>query len=130
MTTTKNIYLSQSDHQKLTGILTAMKRKKKVLSPHLRTLREELADAIIISGDELPREIAGMGSTVQYHNPLTGRTEFAKLVFPAEANVDQGKVSVLAPLGAALIGESADTEVTCQGPDSSWKLQILNVEHV
>ena len=129
MTTTKSIYLSQVDHQKLVGILTSMKRKGNLKAPHLRTLMTELASAVIVPEGEAPQDIIGMGSIVEYRNPLSGKTDRAKLVFPAEADASEGRISVLAPLGAALIGEIADTEVLCQAPDSTWTLQILKVEH-
>lgn len=129
MTTTKNIYLSQTDHQKLSGILASMKKKGNLRLPHLRTLYEELSAAVIVIEGEVPADIAGMGSTVEYHNPRTDTIETATLVFPAEADSDQGKVSVLAPLGSALIGETVNTEVRCQAPDSTWTLRIVKVVH-
>lgn len=129
MTATKSIYLSQIDHQKLSGILASMKKKGTLKAPHLRTLRDELAQAVIVPEGEAPAGIAGMGSVVEYHNPMSDTTEKAQLVFPADADSSQGKISVLAPLGAALIGERVDTEVRCQAPDCTWSLRILSVEH-
>lgn len=129
MTATKNIHLSHVDHQKLKGILTSMKGKGKLRSPHLLTLMTELNNATIVPEGEVPEGIVGMGSTVDYENPLTGTTETARLVFPAEADAEQRYISVLAPLGAALIGESVDTEVRCQAPDNTWTLRILRVSH-
>ncbi len=129
MTATKNIHLSDTDYRKLAGILASMKRKGNLRAPHLRTLQEELTSAVIVPEGEVPEEIVGMGSTVQYRNSLTGAVASATLVFPAEADADKGKVSVLAPLGAALIGETVNTEVRCLAPDSTWTMEILSVEH-
>ncbi|TVR73799.1 MAG: transcription elongation factor GreAB [Spirochaetaceae bacterium] len=129
MTTTKSIHLSRTDHGKLAGILTSMKRKGNLKAPHLRTLLDELAEAVIVPEGEVPQDIIGMGSTVEYRNPLSGNVERAQLVFPADADSNAGRISVLAPLGAALIGEKVNTEVCCQAPDSTWTLHILKVEH-
>lgn len=106
----------------------SMKRKGNLKAPHLRTLLDELAEAVIVPEGEVPRDIVGMGSTVEYRNPLSEKVERAQLVFPADADSNTGKISVLAPLGAALIGERVDTEVRCQAPDCTWTLHILKVE--
>jgi regulator of nucleoside diphosphate kinase len=129
MTATKEIHLSRTDYDKLSGILTSMKKKGNLTAPHLKTLLKELASAVIVPEGENPPGIVGMGSTVEYDNPLTGAREKARLVFPVDADADQRNISVLAPLGAALIGESVDTEVQCIAPDTTWTLQIRKVEH-
>lgn len=129
MTATKEIHLSRTDYDKLSGILASMKRKGNLNAPHLRTLMKELTSAVIVPEGENPPGIVGMGSTVEYDNPLTGTREKARLVFPVDADAEQRNISVLAPLGAALIGESVDTEVQCLAPDTTWTLQIRKVEH-
>lgn len=124
----KRIHLTKEDHQKLTAILTSMKRKGTLRSPHLRTLLHELGVAVIIGEGETPDGIVCMGSKVTYRNGETGSVDTAILVFPADADAEQYKISVLAPLGAALIGETTGTQSHCQAPDSTWSVDILSVE--
>ena len=47
-----------------------------------------------------------MGSRVDFRDNSTGRTQSVTLVYPGEAHIEQGKVSILTPIGAALIGLS------------------------
>ncbi|WP_018527027.1 GreA/GreB family elongation factor [Alkalispirochaeta alkalica] len=129
MTTTKNIHLSPTDHQKLSGILKSMKAKGNLKALHLKTLMAELSEAVIVPEGHIPEHIVGMGSTVEYFNPLSKTTEKARLVFPVEADAEKRNISVLAPLGAALIGESAGTKVQCQAPDTTWVVEIISVTH-
>ena len=63
----------------------------------------ELDRAEVVPDDELQHGIIRMGSTVVYRT-ATGSLHRASLVYPAEADADTGKASVLSPVGAALIG--------------------------
>lgn len=76
-------------------------------------LEHELERARIISGRAASARVIGMGSKVQYLDETTGRVNAVTLVYPAESDIEQGRVSVLTPIGAALLGLS-------QGQSIQW----------
>ena len=76
-------------------------------------LEHELERARIISGRAASARVIGMGSKVEYLDETTGRVHAVTLVYPAESDIEQGRVSVLTPIGAALLGLS-------QGQSIEW----------
>jgi len=66
-----------------------------------------------------------MGSQVTYIDDVAGRTHRVSVVYPAEANIDQNRVSVLTPVGAALIGMSPAQCIHWRDPDG--RTRILTV---
>lgn len=82
-------------------------------------LRAELDRAIVVPGESIPPGIVVMGSRVCYCDQQTGNCRDVELVFPEEADPSVGKVSVLAPVGAALIGLGEGQEIDWEFPDGS-----------
>jgi regulator of nucleoside diphosphate kinase len=76
-------------------------------------LEQELERARIVSGRSASTRIVGMGSKVEYRDEATGKIHVVTLVYPADSDIEQGLVSVLTPIGAALIGLS-------QGQSIHW----------
>jgi regulator of nucleoside diphosphate kinase len=71
---------------------------------HLESLRAELERAEIVEDTDIPADVITMHSRVLVQDMKTGQNSIYILVFPNEANVSPDKVSVLAPIGTALLG--------------------------
>jgi regulator of nucleoside diphosphate kinase len=69
-------------------------------------LRRELARAKVVASEQVPRDIATMNSRVRYRDNETGEVFTVSLVYPGEEDSLLGRVSVLSPTGAALLGLS------------------------
>lgn len=69
-----------------------------------RMLLEEIDRAQGCTRAELPADVVTMNSVVTFLDEATGETHEAKLVYPAEADADAGRLSILTPVGAGLIG--------------------------
>lgn len=69
-------------------------------------LENELGRARILSGRSASARVVGMGSAVEYRDEATGKVHKVTLVYPAVSDIEQGRVSVLTPIGAALLGLS------------------------
>lgn len=82
-------------------------------------LGEELARAQIVPAAEAPATLVTMNSRVVFENLESGRRREVTVVYPHEANAAEGRVSVLAPIGAALLGLSVGQEIQWQLPDGS-----------
>ncbi len=82
-------------------------------------LGDELLRAQVIESEEAPATLVTMNSTVVFRNLKTGREREVTLVYPNEANAERGRVSVLAPIGSALLGLSVGQEIEWPLPDGS-----------
>lgn len=91
-------------------------------------LRAELDRAIVVTSASIPENIVTMGSRVCYRDHQTGENREVELVYPDEADSATGKVSVLAPVGAALIGLGVGQEIQWDFPNGAVRrLTVLAV---
>lgn len=67
-------------------------------------LAEELERADIVPAEKLPHNVAAMGSTVTFTVESTGKSFTYRLVYPTELDNTENKLSVLSPVGSAIIG--------------------------
>ena len=74
-------------------------------------LSEELDRVQIVRGGAVQGSFARMGSRVDFRDNSTGKTQSVTLVYPGEADIEQGKISILTPIGAALIGLSKSQSI-------------------
>ena len=72
-------------------------------------LAEEIDRAEVVEPTQLPADVVSMHSTVRLREKNTGRAFELTLVYPAE--VGEGRVSVLAPIGSALLGLAVGREI-------------------
>ncbi|MGE0280378.1 MAG: nucleoside diphosphate kinase regulator [Rhizobiaceae bacterium] len=97
-----SITLAQSDHDKLVRLADANAHNNPLVSDELLN---ELDRARIVPDGRLADKIVRMGSAVTYQTD-SGELVSVTLVYPAEADIAQGRISILTPIGTALIGLS------------------------
>ena len=96
--------------------------------PVAEYLMEELSRAHVVPDDACPSHVVQMGSHVTYTDDVAGRTHSVSVVYPTEANIDDQRVSVLTPVGAALIGMSPAQCIHWRDPDGRTRiLTVLDV---
>ncbi|MBE0615535.1 MAG: nucleoside diphosphate kinase regulator [Burkholderiales bacterium] len=91
-------------------------------------LAKELERAIVVPSDRIPKDVVTMNSRLIYSDESTGTTRQVELVYPDEADPMTGRVSILAPVGCALLGLSAGQSIDWNLPDG--KVHRLRVERV
>jgi regulator of nucleoside diphosphate kinase len=64
----------------------------------------EIARARIVETERLPRDVVALGREVTYRDETTGREQTVTFVLPQQADIAQGRASILTPIGVALIG--------------------------
>jgi regulator of nucleoside diphosphate kinase len=77
----------------------------------MQAIDDELARAQVIVSREAPPTLVTMNSRVVFENVSTSRRREVTLVYPRDANAEQGRVSVFSPVGAALLGLSVGQEI-------------------
>jgi regulator of nucleoside diphosphate kinase len=91
-------------------------------------LLDELTRAKIVPDDQVPPTLVTMNSTVRFRDEESGRVNVATLVYPQDAAAREGAVSVLTPVGAALLGLSAGQSISYETLDGRIKtLTVLEV---
>lgn len=99
------------------------------MMPLNEPLRRELARAIVVSSEAMPPDVVTMNSLVRYRDELEGVTRTVALVYPY-AQGGQGMVSVLSPVGTALLGLSEGQTIDWDFPDGSRRrLRVEEVLH-
>jgi len=91
-------------------------------------LELELDRATIITDLQVPADLVTMNSKVRFLNVNDDREMTITLVYPSDADFRQGKVSILASLGSALLGLRVEQEINWQFPDGGTRtLRVLEV---
>lgn len=114
------VAIARSEHARLAGLADILARRNPDLAEQLFT---ELARADVFP-DDAGRNVIRMGSTLDYRTDL-GERRTVQLVFPGEEDIAAGRVSVLTPVGVALIGLSPGDEMEWTTRDG--RLQRLTV---
>lgn len=118
------ISISTSDHTRLTMLADAIAERDVSLSDDLFG---ELERARIVADDLIPDEVVRMGSCIRFKDDKSIE-RIVTLVFPNEADISEGRLSILTPVGAALIGLSAGQSILWTARDGQrHRLTVLEV---
>jgi regulator of nucleoside diphosphate kinase len=115
---TKKEYDLLMNHLKLSTNLSDFNKKK---------LNNELKNAKIVKKDILPDNVIAIDSIVTIQDIKSGQEFTFHLVSPEEANMKKKKLSVLAPIGIALLGYSSDAVVDWEMPNGVKQFKIMKV---
>lgn len=96
---------------------------------HLRDLQEEIELATIVDEGAFPKNVVALYSAVVLLDLDSGAQSRYSLVLPTHADVSQGRISVLAPLGTALLGYRVGDVVEWRMPGGVRRMRIEAVEH-
>jgi regulator of nucleoside diphosphate kinase len=120
------IFVAEGDARRLAFLLSGERDGTHDLL-HLRELRAELERAIIVAPEDIPPGVITMHCVVTVYDLTGGSRRDVMLVYPHEAQPASGKISVLAPLGTALLGYREGDEVEWLMPGGIRRLRIENV---
>jgi len=95
---------------------------------HLRELAVELERALVLEADEVPPHVITMHSRAKVLDLASGARHEWTLVFPAQADLSAHRISVLAPLGTALLGYCEGDELEWQVPGGLRRLRVEKVQ--
>jgi regulator of nucleoside diphosphate kinase len=117
------IRISKTDHERLSALASAVARNPDASDE----LLAELERARIVADGSVAADIVRMGSTVTF-KPDTGEAKTVTLVFPGMADIAEGKVSILTPIGTALIGLATGQSILWTARDGRrHELSVLAV---
>lgn len=118
------VTLTEDDYNRLSGLVKSAAHAAPEI---VHALSQELDRARVVANGHAPRA-ALMGREVEYRDDSTGRNHTVRLVFPANADIDKGRISILTPIGAALIGLKAGDSMDWETPTGEHRrLTVLAV---
>ncbi len=121
------IIVSDQDLMRLRGLLGGMSQASIMDRDHLNQLQSELDRALVLPADEVPVGVVTIDSLVRVVDLDTGKRSVLTLVLPDDADIAERRISVLAPVGTALLGFRASDDVEWNMPGGRRRLHI---EHV
>jgi len=127
----RKLYVSEFDMKRLENLIGLLlenqsdDRERK----HLEFLDEVLHDAEVVTPERIPRDVVTMNSIVRVRNLDSGSETVYHLVFPGEADVRKNRISVLAPVGRALMGCRVGEVVNPRIPTGTVRLAIEEIQY-
>lgn len=119
------IYISRDDYMKLRLLLaTALYSNGNTA---LQKLRDELDRAAVLDPATFPSDVVTMEASVEFEDLGTSELEEYTITFPDRANVEQKRLSILAPIGTALIGCRVGDVVSWTTPGGMRQLKVRRV---
>jgi regulator of nucleoside diphosphate kinase len=125
----RKIEISETDARVLRALLRSQDSAR-LDQEHLDDLRVELERAIVLDAHELDPTVVDLNAVVRVHDLQSGHRQVLQLVSPGEADVRAGRISVLAPLGTALLGYRVGDTVEGRMPGGVRRLLIEEVQQV
>ena len=123
----RQIYITEFDMQRLQELLTEAKRLNRHGDQYLESLEAELSRGKQVAPKDIPPDVVTMNSRVRLVDMDTGEEMIYSLVFPQEADLAQSKISVLAPIGTAMLGYRVGDVFLWKVPDGIRKLRLEEV---
>ncbi len=123
----KSITLSTSDHFALGSRLAALLRGQPRRRADWLRLQAELDRAELLPAEVVPANVVRIGSSFIVRDLNTDECDHFELVWPEQADVERGRLSVLAPLGIALLGYSTGDEISWEMPGGERRLRLESV---
>ena len=123
----RHIVLTQDDMERLRRLVRQGRKASRRDQQHLAELDQELDRAEILDAEDLSPDVVRMHSTVRVRDVDADASTVYTLVFPVEADIEKKRISVLAPIGTALIGYRAGDRVEWPTPGGRKRLQIEEV---
>ncbi len=124
----RTIYITEADMQRLRELLEAVAGTLKRDAENLTRLEEELDRAKIVRPEDLPADAVSMNSRVVVEDINCATRSVYELVYPRNADISKGKISILAPIGTALLGYREGDVIEWEVPGGRKRLKVVRVE--
>jgi regulator of nucleoside diphosphate kinase len=123
----KSIQITEFDFQRLNRLLRQAQHSDYRGSEYLAELQAELDHAQLVSSHAISQEIVTMNSKVVLLDLVTRKEETYTLVFPEDAELSQGKISILAPIGTAMLGYGIGDTFEWEVPAGKRRLKVKRI---
>ena len=123
----KNIYVTDNDLRRLRELIMVARQFNKEEEKDLQELEAELNRGQVVKSQDIPADVITMNSEVHLRDLRTKEEITYQLVFPDQADAGKGRVSILAPIGTALLGYSVGDVIEWKVPAGVAKLKVEKI---
>ena len=120
---TRVIYITEADMQRLRPLIEGMKNSR----DDLRALEAELKQARIVTPADVPPDVITMNAKARLRDLDTGEEMIFTVVFPGNASIEHDRISVVAPIGTAMLGHRVGDEFSWEVPAGLVRLRVEEV---
>lgn len=124
---TKNIYITEHDLQRLKKLLNELSQESRLKDFSIQELEGEMNRALVVSPKEVPENVITMNSRVLMRDVESGKDMTLWLVFPDKMDAVKNPVSILSPLGTAMIGYKVGDVFTWESPTGMQQVEVLDI---
>lgn len=128
-TATRDLVLTSRDVERLRQLIADSRTSGAERYEYLNALNRELDDARVVAAEDIPADVVTMNSTVRVRIDGGKRMSTFTVVYPEHADMDEDRVSVLAPIGTALLGYRVGDEVEWDVPAGRRRYRIEKIAY-
>ena len=123
----KLIYITNYDMKRLRELIMGAREFGNEDKKYLKELEDELDKGEVVNSQDIPNDVITMNSKVRLRDINAQKEMICWLVFPDDSNADQGKISILAPIGTALLGYKVGDIIEWKVPAGATKLKVEEI---
>ena len=124
-----NIQVTTFDMNRLFAMIEQLRKNGFRETANLEKLEEELARSDEVAPSEVAADVVTMNSRVRLQDEASGQMLECNLVFPGEANASANRISIVAPLGTAILGYRVGDTVTWPMPGGERQYKIVEIAY-
>ncbi len=125
----RHLIISESDHRRLVELTGGSRMDPRIRPEALDALDAELWRARVVPPGDVPPDVVTMNSIVRIRDLDSGETDDYELAYPPEADVALNRISILAPIGTAILGYRVGDDIEWPVPAGTCRLRIEDVRY-
>jgi regulator of nucleoside diphosphate kinase len=123
----RRVFITDADRSRLLKFISREREFGGGNNENLEDLEQEIERACISAPQDMPRNVVTMHSKVQLRDLDSGEDVIYTLVYPAEADLSEGRISVLAPVGTAILGYGVGDVVEWTVPGGTVRYRVERI---
>ena len=123
----RTLIISHADRERLEALIDSARMDSRVREDYLAALEAELGRARVVPAGKVPADVVTMNSVVRLRDLDSDETEENELVYPADADMARNRISVLAPIGTAVLGYRVGDVIEWPVPAGLRRLRVEEV---
>ncbi len=127
MNVNRQIFITEVDKNRLQKLIDEVKEFTPGNKGYLENLERELSRALVVDSKMVPPDVITMNSKVVLKDLESGEEMTYTLVYPADAELLEDKVSVMAPIGTAILGYSVGNVIDWEVPGGMVQLRVESI---
>jgi regulator of nucleoside diphosphate kinase len=122
---TKEIFVTDYDKKRLLFLIKSNTDRSR--DAYIKELEKEVTRATVVTAQEIPANVVTMNSKITFEFLDSHETMICQLVFPEDADFDKGRISILAPIGTALLGYRVGDRIAWKVPSGTTEVKIKKI---